>query len=237
MKTIRKMELKWKKVKLKNKKDNSIYKKCLLRPSDFVPYARSLLEDEVNEVFLTFYLNTDLEVIGYQETGRGGNTQVNAPVPDIIRGALLVGAIGIVVAHNHTSGSNSNRKPTPSPNDIDLTKKLKEGTEFFNLLFLDHVIVGDRKHFSFNKETYLLGCACEKCKEKQGGKVFKPKKTRSKKGQGLYGSIINSAEELDRSDPLYSIKLADIQSGPPMTPEEKEAFKIIFSRFDRGEDK
>jgi hypothetical protein len=221
MKTIKKMELKWKKVTLKNR--------------SFVPFARSLLEDEVNEVFLTFYLNTDLEIIGYQETGRGGNTQVNADVSDIIRGALIAGAIGIAVAHNHSSSINSGRKPTPSPNDIGMTKKLKGGTDFFDLLFLDHVIIGDRRHFSFVKETYLLDCSCEKCEERRGDKVFKPKKTEGKKGQASvsldYDPIIAPPEGLDLSGPLYSTKLIDIQSGPPLTPEEAKAFEVIFGRF------
>lgn len=51
-------------------------------------------------------------------------------------GALLSGATGIFLAHNHPGGSMK-----PSRNDIAITKKMIAAAEVLDLRFLDHLIV------------------------------------------------------------------------------------------------
>ena len=48
------------------------------------------------------------------------------------------------MAHNHPSGD-----PAPSAEDIELTKRLRDAGELLGIRVLDHVILGDGKHFSF----------------------------------------------------------------------------------------
>ena len=57
--------------------------------------------------------------------------------------ALLCGASGIVIAHNHPSGDT-----TPSKEDIESYNRLKEAVRVIGINVLDSVIVGDG-HYSF----------------------------------------------------------------------------------------
>ena len=57
--------------------------------------------------------------------------------------ALLCGASGIVIAHNHPSGDT-----TPSKEDIESYNRLKEAGKLIGINVLDSVIVGD-SYYSF----------------------------------------------------------------------------------------
>lgn len=54
----------------------------------------------------------------------------------------------MAVFHNHPSGN-----PTPSRDDIEMTKKIKNVIEIFEIEFLDHFIVGKEKTLSFSQEV------------------------------------------------------------------------------------
>jgi len=49
-----------------------------------------------------------------------------------------------LLVHNHPSGD-----PTPSSEDHEITARLKEGSELLGIRILDHVIIGNPRHFSF----------------------------------------------------------------------------------------
>ncbi len=54
----------------------------------------------------------------------------------------------MAVFHNHPSGN-----PTPSREDIEMTKKIKNVTEIFEIELLDHFIIGKEKTLSFSQEV------------------------------------------------------------------------------------
>jgi len=56
----------------------------------------------------------------------------------------------MVAVHNHPSG---NLKPSQS--DIELTKKLKEAAKLIDITLLDHLIIGEKKYYSFADEGML----------------------------------------------------------------------------------
>ena len=64
---------------------------------------------------------------------------------DIFRQAIRVGAVSVIVAHNHPSGD-----ATPSAEDIDETKRLVEAGNIVGIPLDDHVVIGDgyRHHVS-----------------------------------------------------------------------------------------
>ncbi len=62
---------------------------------------------------------------------------------DIFIKALLCGATGIILAHNHPSGD-----VMPSKEDMTLYDKVKEAGKIMDISILDNIIVGDG-YFSF----------------------------------------------------------------------------------------
>lgn len=96
------------------------------------------------EFFYVMYLSRANEVMGVVKVSEGG---ISATVVDpkvIFAQALLIGASAMILSHNHPS---NNLKP--SEQDINLTKKLKEGAGFLEIQLLDHVILTDNSFYSF----------------------------------------------------------------------------------------
>ena len=57
---------------------------------------------------------------------------------EVFRPAVRHGATAVVLAHNHPGGD-----PTPSKNDVRATKNLRKAAEHLEILFHDHVVIGD----------------------------------------------------------------------------------------------
>lgn len=77
------------------------------------------------------------------------NASLVTPREIFIR-ALLVGAVQIILCHNHPSGD-----ATPSGNDIAITKQIKEAGKLININLTDHVIVAGDTYFSFDEAKLL----------------------------------------------------------------------------------
>jgi len=73
---------------------------------------------------------------------------VGMPIAELLRDAVMRGAWGLIVAHNHPGGGDA-----PSPQDIRATRKLAEGAQALGLRLLDHVVVAGGEWASFR----LLG--------------------------------------------------------------------------------
>lgn len=58
---------------------------------------------------------------------------------EVFRPALLAGAAGVIVVHNHPSGD-----PAPSKADLDMTRRLSESAKILGIVLSDHVILGRR---------------------------------------------------------------------------------------------
>ena len=65
----------------------------------------------------------------------------------ILKHGIEILASSIIAVHNHPSG---NLKPSQA--DIELTKKLKEAAKLIDIVLLDHLIIGDKKYYSFADE-------------------------------------------------------------------------------------
>ncbi len=63
--------------------------------------------------------------------------------------ALKVGAVNIILIHNHPSGD-----PTPSSSDREITARLKEAGEWMDIPLLDHIIIGDNDYYSFKEANW-----------------------------------------------------------------------------------
>lgn len=126
--------------------------KSFMRTSDDVElllrdyYDVDALAEE--ECFLICVDNA-LRAIGICIVSHGTVNATMLSPREIYQRALLLGAVGIIVAHNHPSG-----KVVPSLYDKQATDRLRHAGELIGIPLLDHVIIGDT-NFSFMKEGLL----------------------------------------------------------------------------------
>lgn len=71
-------------------------------------------------------------------------------IREILQEVLKNKCVSFVLIHNHPSGNEK-----PSEDDVRVTQKLARSARIVELSFLDHIIIGDNKYFSF-KEAKLI---------------------------------------------------------------------------------
>lgn len=121
-------------------------------PESVVMIMRGLLhmEQMAEEHCYMVALNSSCRIIGMFLLSKGTvNAALITPREVYIR-ALLVGAVQIIVCHNHPSGG-----VTPSNQDLSVTKQLKEVGELININLADHIIIGSDGFLSFKQEGML----------------------------------------------------------------------------------
>lgn len=105
---------------------------------------------EFVEQFKVILLNRANKVLGIFEVSTGSTTATVADPKIIFAAAIKANASGIIISHNHPSGNLS-----PSQQDIDLTRKVKEGGKILEVQLLDHVIITTESYYSFADEGIL----------------------------------------------------------------------------------
>ena len=119
-------------------------------------YIASIIWDwenvEIFETCFALYLNRNNKIISYAQISQGGTSGVIVDPKMVLSHALLAGASGVILYHNHPSGN-----LTPSVSDIDLTRKLKTACQSLELSFHDHIIVTPYflNYYSFSDEGML----------------------------------------------------------------------------------
>ena len=103
------------------------------------------------EHLMAIYLNNRNQIIDERVISIGTKNRSLASPSDILRYAVRCNASSIIVAHNHPSGS-----VTPSGNDRDFTRDLMECCKLFEIVLLDHVVVGRDTYYSFREKDYLF---------------------------------------------------------------------------------
>lgn len=103
-----------------------------------------------HEEFWILYLNNSNKILEQYQVSKGGITGTLVDVRITLRKALEVGAVSIILAHNHPSGNLN-----PSEADKQLTRKLKTASESLDIKVLDHIIVTEKSYFSFADEGML----------------------------------------------------------------------------------
>jgi len=117
---------------------------------DAYEIIRPHLIDLPHEVFWLILVNRANRVMRVQQISQGGVAGTVADPRLIFKTALEELASGLIIAHNHPSGNLS-----ASQADIDLTKKIKEGSRLLEMQLLDHLIIAGQKYLSFADEGLL----------------------------------------------------------------------------------
>lgn len=105
---------------------------------------KNKLEDLPHEEFWIITLDRANKYINEYKISEGGVSATVVDPKKIFKRALEDQASGIILCHNHPSGNTQ-----PSPQDLSLTDKIKDGGKLMDILVLDHLIIGDKKYYSF----------------------------------------------------------------------------------------
>ena len=103
-----------------------------------------------HEEFWILYLNNANNILLSSLLSKGGLTGTLVDVRIVMRRALELGAVGLILAHNHPSGT-----LRPSKEDQKVTQKLKLASAALDIKVLDHLIITQKDYFSFADEGVL----------------------------------------------------------------------------------
>ena len=108
------------------------------------------LRFEKKEHFVAILLDTKSNVLRVANIHVGTLDASIVGIRETFREAIREGAASIIVAHNHPSGD-----PTPSSEDLSVTERLVEAGKLLDIPLIDHVIIGDRKPYSFAQNRLI----------------------------------------------------------------------------------
>jgi DNA repair protein RadC len=103
-----------------------------------------LVADLPHEEFWIVYLNNSNKVIHTAQLSKGGITGTLVDVRLVMKQALEIGAVSLILAHNHPSGTLK-----ASEADKKITNKLQKASEAMDIRVLDHVIITQNKYYNF----------------------------------------------------------------------------------------
>jgi DNA repair protein RadC len=129
---------------------NSVEKPKISSPEDVYRRLFPRMREQKKEMFIELCLDTKNQILK-EEVISVGSLNANVVHPrEVFKLALTESAAHIIVAHNHPSGD-----PMPSREDIEITKKLVETGTIMGITVLDHVIIGDGRHFSMKEAGHI----------------------------------------------------------------------------------
>jgi DNA repair protein RadC len=118
--------------------------------NDTIKYFQTISPFDKESVFCV-YLDAKNKIMDYKTISEGTLSQSLLYPREIIKQALNIGALSIIVMHNHPSG-----EFTPSENDKKITKRLLFACRNMDIMLLDHIITGStQKYYSFYEEGLI----------------------------------------------------------------------------------
>ena len=117
------------------------------KPEDIAKLLMEELRLEKQELVKTIILNNKNEIVKIKTVAQGGINSVNMSIKDILSEPIKIQAAKIILVHNHPSGDS-----TPSKADIEVTKKLFEMAQLFDIELLDHIVIGNQNFTSIISE-------------------------------------------------------------------------------------
>lgn len=130
---------------------DSLSKKNLLSdPSSVGRYLIARLAGETQEVMGGLLLDSKNRLVKDAALFRGTLTHAAVAPAPLFRQAILAGAAGVILYHNHPSGD-----PEPSPEDLATTKRFLAAGREIGIEVKDHVIVGRGRWVSFHERGLL----------------------------------------------------------------------------------
>ena len=102
------------------------------------------------EHFQILLLNTKNHLLGIDTISIGSlNSSIVHP-RELFASAIRRSAAAIILAHNHPSGD-----ATPSKEDIEVTRRIRQGGQLLGIEVIDHIIIGEGSYYSFREEKMI----------------------------------------------------------------------------------
>jgi DNA repair protein RadC len=131
---------------------DSLSKKNLLSdPASVGRYLIQKLTGESQEVMGGLLLDAKNRLIADASIFRGTVSHAAVAPAPLFRRAILAGAAGVILYHNHPSGD-----PEPSPEDLETTRRFAAAGREIGIEVKDHLVIGRGRVVSFH-ERGLLG--------------------------------------------------------------------------------
>ena len=109
-----------------------------------------VLGDLQHEEFWVLFLNNSNTVLSKQQLSKGGITGTLVDIRLLMKKALEIGAVALIVCHNHPSGTLK-----ISEADKQITAKIKSAGTALDIKLLDHLIITEQAYASFADEGLL----------------------------------------------------------------------------------
>jgi len=109
-----------------------------------------ILGDLQHEEFCVLFLNNSNTVLSKQQLSKGGITGTLVDVRLLMKKALEIGAVALIVCHNHPSGTLK-----VSEADKQITQKIKVAGASLDIKLLDHLIITEQAYVSFADDELL----------------------------------------------------------------------------------
>lgn len=119
-------------------------KKQFRSSEDVVNYYIPLMRNIKKEIFKIILLDSKNKILKDILISQGSLTSSLVHPREVLNPAIKESAASIILIHNHPSGD-----PTPSQDDIEITHRLKQACDIVGIKVLDHIIIGEKSHFSF----------------------------------------------------------------------------------------
>jgi DNA repair protein RadC len=117
--------------------------------STAVQLFRPCFEHLDREHFVVCGLDAKHRVIGINVVSIGSLSLSIVHPREVFKPLIVMNAAAWLCAHNHPSGD-----PAPSQEDRVLTKRLREAADLLGITLLDHLILGEARHYSFADEGW-----------------------------------------------------------------------------------
>ena len=130
---------------------DSLSKKNLLAdPASVGRYLVQKLAGETQEVMGGLLLDSKNRLVRDAPLFRGTLTHASVAPAPLFRQAILAGAAGVILYHNHPSGD-----PEPSPEDVATTKRFVAAGREIGIEVKDHLVIGRGCIVSFHERGLL----------------------------------------------------------------------------------
>ena len=117
---------------------------------DIFQHFRFRLRDLKQEVFILILLDNKHQYLSERVISKGTLNKSLVHPREVFSAAIENRAAAIICVHNHPSGD-----PKASDEDIQITQRLQEVGKIVGIPLLDHIIVGNDRHFSLADEGLL----------------------------------------------------------------------------------
>jgi DNA repair protein RadC len=131
--------------------ESSVRERAVLSsPDAVIRFARARLGIQATEEFWIALVDNKNRLMEWERVSQGTVSQAPVYPREVLAKALLHKASGIILVHNHPGGD-----PKPSSQDVNLTRRIVRAASDLDLRVLDHLIVTDTTHYSFQENGML----------------------------------------------------------------------------------